>query len=261
MAMIGMSLGGSAVAASSVPYKDSNASGFVGLCDKTKHPITSGSIYDKPFVWTAVSSTPAPKGYEHGKATLIAYQPRKDVDPGQWSGRQLTSSSSFTNPAHPMSQATNGDDPLVFFTGAFPPRWDGLIELRLYFSGPDVAPHQAPYPATNIRVTGERWSVVSSGSAACNAGTATSIETVTLPKSKLASPAPVKVNGVAKGTNGAAGAQPTTRSEAVNVATGLSNHGSSDTGGVTIGLLSVAVLGVGTGGFYLWRRKRSGVES
>jgi len=244
--------GAPAVAASSVPFNDVNASGYIGLCDKDRHPVTSGSVYDQPFVWTAVSSAPAPKGYARGKAVLVAFQPRKDVDPGEWSGRQLTASSTFTNPKHPMSQATYADDPLLFFVQAFPPKWDGLVQLRMYFSAPDTMPHRAPYPATTIRITGDRWTLVSGGTAACAAGKATSIESRSLPKSALASPQPLKV-----GTS-APGASVVTPAAAL----GSGDRASAAGGGadlVTVGLVALPVLGGGAGGLVFWRRRRSPV--
>jgi hypothetical protein len=256
--MIVLSVAGPVIASSKLPYIDSNASGYIGFCDKNKHQVTSGSIYDQPFVWTAVSSTPAPSGYEHGKAVLIAYQPRREVNPGEWSGRQLTAASSFTNRAHPMAQATYADDPLLFFVQAFPPRWDGLIQLRMYYGAPNMGVHRMPYPATSIRITGDRWSVVSGGTVPCNAGKAVSDETRTLPSKLLASPAPLKVSGVARGSVSAS-PKPSSTGGVQNVASGRPNGVGASV--VTAGLIGVAVLGGGGGGFYLWRRRRAVVDT
>jgi hypothetical protein len=251
-AVMAVSIGLPAVAAS-LPYTDPDAKGFVAFCDKNRHPVSSGSLYDQPFVWTAVSSTPAPKGYQDGKAILVAFQPREGVPPGQWSGRQLTASSTFTNPAHPMSQATYADDPLLFFTQAFPPKWEGLVQLRMYFSASESAVFRAPYPATTIRVTGDRWSVVSGGTVACNVGTATSIASKTLPKSALASPAPLTVAGST--------AQPTSGSRVQSVAKRGSIGGLSGADAVRVGLIAVALIGGIAGGFRFWRRRRSTVNT
>ena len=56
-------------------------------------------------------------------------------------GDQLTDQSSFSNRAHPMAQATYADVPLYGDDHAFPPYWDGLFELRMYFSGPNKVVH------------------------------------------------------------------------------------------------------------------------
>ena len=169
-----------------VPFKDPNASGFIGLCDRAGNPMKSGSLQDVPFVWTAVSSTPAPPGYEHGKATLYAMQPRQHADPSQWWGRQITSSSSFTNPAHPMVQSTNVDSPLLWFVQAYPNQWAGLVQLRIYYSGINLPVEYSTYPSTVLRVNGNTWSVVSGGAVACNVGKATSAESQLLSPSQLA---------------------------------------------------------------------------
>src|SRR5262249_53547260 len=94
-------------AADTAPFKDPNAVGVIGFCNKNRQLITSGSIYDRPFVATVVSSAPAPQGYEHGRATLYAFQPRVNSEPAFWSGKALGASSIFSNPKHPMSKLTN----------------------------------------------------------------------------------------------------------------------------------------------------------
>lgn len=253
-AMASLALGVPAIAQGALPYTDAHAHGYIGFCDKNKHQITSGTLTDQPFVWTAVSSTSAPSAYEHGKAVLLAFQPRKEVDPGEWSGRQMTAASSFTNAKHPMSQATNADDPLLFFTQAFPPKWDGLVELRLYFGAPNTPVHQIPYPATSIRVAGDRWSVVSGGAVDCNSGKATSDEVKALPSSALVSPAPLKVAG----SKGSSGPSPSASSSGTqNLAARASDAGGVGSGVVVIGLIVIAVLGGGGGGLYVLRRRRA----
>jgi hypothetical protein len=250
------------IAATSLPFQDRSANGYIGLCDRQGHAITSGSIYDQPFVWTAVSSTPTYKGYEKGKAVLLAYQPRKDVDPGEWSGRQLTAASSFTNPKHPMAQATNADDPLLFFLQSFPPRWDGLVQLRMHYGAPDSPTLQNPYPATVIRVTGERWTVVSGGKADCGAGSAVSDETKNLPKVALAAVPTLKVNGVVKGSQATSSPAPSASSNTQDVASGISNTGGGSAFSVVaVALAGIAVIGGGLAGLYVWRRRRSPIET
>src|SRR3954463_5459584 len=86
-------------AGASVPFTDPNAVGALGFCDRSGHEVTAGKIGDAPLAWTAVSSAAAPAGYAapKGRAGLFAYQPIKDVDPGDWSGKQFTAASQFTN--------------------------------------------------------------------------------------------------------------------------------------------------------------------
>jgi hypothetical protein len=247
-----LSAGGSAAAADSVPFRDSNAKGSLGLCDKNKQPITSGSVYDQPFVWTAVSSAAAPKGYTRGKSILTAFQPRQGVEPGLWSGQQLTASSSFTNPRHPMAQSTNADEPLISFVQAFPPKWEGLIQLRMYFSASDSTVHREPYPATVIRITGDRWSVVSGSRGDCKAGKATSLESQTLPKSALASQPPVVVAGSPRPTVSSS-TQANERKLAASTSDG------AGAGPVAVVLVALAAAG-GVVGLLVLRRSRSGVK-
>jgi hypothetical protein len=271
--------------ASSLPFTDPNANGFIGLCTRSGQPITSGSLTATPFIWTAVSSTPAPDGYNEGKAVLVAYQPRQNVDPGEWSGTQLTASSTFTNAAHPMAQATVADSPLLYFTQAYPPRWDGLIELRMYFSGVNLPVYTTPYPATVIKVHGDRWSVVSGGPQAdCTAGHATSIETQFLPASRFTTVPSVATNNTSRaapstsyppsgntssasshstsaspsGAAAASGSNPAGISAAASGSGGGGPSGSSIAGAVAGG---VALVVAGSAGVYFWRRRKSAAKA
>jgi len=180
-----------ATAADQLPFNDTNINGSITFCDRSNKPVTSGKLTDIPFVWKAVSSVAAPKAWTgpFGKATLIAFQPRENIDPLQWSGKQMTASAHYSNPAFPMAQATNADPALVDFT-AIAPLWQGLVEVRMYFSNPDVQVHAAPYPATVIRVAGDSWSAVTPGTASCDVGTAVSSATVLLAPSAIPSASP-----------------------------------------------------------------------
>lgn len=168
----------------SVPYTDSNAVGSIGLCDQQGHQISSGSVTTRPFAWRAVSNEPAPAPYNNAErtATLVVFQPQQALPAGDWSGMQMTSSSSYTNPANPMAAATGADQSLADVIAQYPPKWDGFLELRLYLS---TANEQADnvYPALNIRVTGNTWQAVGGSSVNCTSGTAESIESALLPQS------------------------------------------------------------------------------
>lgn len=199
-----------AASAGPVPFSDPNAVGYIGLCDQNGHQVRSGDIGAAPFAVKAVSSVPAPSTYgvAGGNAVLNVYQPRKDVDPGDWSGKQMTAGSTYTNATYPMTQGTGRDPALVDFVSVFPPKWDGLVQLRMYFSAPNRPAHSRPYPATVLRVSGNRWTEVGGGDVRCNAGKATSFETVALPSKALASPSARSTPGasVKNGSKSGAGA-------------------------------------------------------
>ena len=176
--------GGSAVhAAGAVPWTDTAVTGSIGLCDRSGHPVESGSVDTTPFVARAVSSVPAAPPYNKpGRtATLYAFQPRPGVAPGEWSGDMLTASTRYSNPAHPMTEATGADLSLAGFISEFPPDWDGLLQLRMYLSAPDEPAQSLSYASTTIKVNGSTWSVVSGGTGPCTAGTAESLESIVLP--------------------------------------------------------------------------------
>jgi hypothetical protein len=157
-----------------LPYNDSNVRGYIGLCDKVGKPIRQGRVGDVPFVWKAVSSSPAPPPFDGYKktATLYAYVPKPGYPPESWIGEQITESTFYTNPAHPMVQASEADGPVLknLITGAT--LWNGLVQLRLFWSVPGEGAHTATYPATDIQVKGDRWTVVRGGDVACNSGSA-----------------------------------------------------------------------------------------
>lgn len=181
----GIAFAKSATAAgTSVPYTDPNAVGSIGLCDQQGHQISSGSVTTQPFAWRAVSNEPAPAPYNNAErtATLVVFQPQQALPAGDWSGMQMTSSSSYTNPANPMAAATAADQSLADVIAQYPPKWDGFLELRLYLS---TANEQADnvYPVLNIQVTGNTWQAVGGSSVNCTSGTAESIESALLPQS------------------------------------------------------------------------------
>lgn len=175
-------LAGSAVA-SSAPFSDPSAVGFIGLCDRTGHQIESGSIFTTPFAWRAVSSKPAPAPYDNAwrTAILLAFQPRQGLAPGEWSGDELTASSRYSNPLHPMVAATNGDDSLEDFMQEYAPEWNGFFELRIYLGTENAEPYSLHYPVLDVEVVGHSWYAVGGGPVNCRSGRAVSLETVVLP--------------------------------------------------------------------------------
>jgi hypothetical protein len=161
-----------AFAASGLPYADQYAHGSIGLCDKAGNNITHGSVYDKPFAWRAVSSISAPAAYggPGRKATLYAYQPRKGVDPANWSGQQLGAASAYSSTTVPVAQQTDRDPALSDYLNNYPPQWDKLVELRVYFGALNTPVSTSAYPAADIRIVGTTWTLLNGAKVDCNAG-------------------------------------------------------------------------------------------
>lgn len=160
-----------------VPFTDARSSGTLTLCGTDGKPVTSGSTDHQPFVARAVGATAVTNQPAGSRATLYAFQPREGAESEEWSGQLLTAASTYTNPKHPMAQATSADIALGDFLVAFPPRWDGLIQLRLYRTsgGAGIA---ATYDTADIKIDGSTWKVVGTpGPSPCSDGDATSDET------------------------------------------------------------------------------------
>ncbi len=193
-----------------VPYSDPNAVGYIGLCNQAGKQITSGSINTVPFAWRAVSSVAAPPPYNNDwrTAILIAYQPIEGIPAGEWSGDELTASARYTNPEHPMAAATGGDDSLADFLQEYHPRWDGFLQLRMYLGTKDAAVYSLHYPELAIQVTGDAWHAVGGGTVNCHSGTAESIESILLPKSKTTVPTTTSPGSATGGTKAASGSGP-----------------------------------------------------
>ena len=279
--------GAASAGGSSIPFRDENQAGTLTLCNPQGQEMTSGSIQAQPFAWKVVSSTPAPSGYK--KSILYIYQPLPYVDPGHWTGDQMTDTSLFSNPAHPVVQATYIDESLYPEVHRLPPRWEGLYELRMYFSSPDLQGYTSPYPAAVIQVSGNGWKLLTPTSVACNAGTGTSEEVTFEPQSVLDTPHPLIVDpkpadvgpggrinlgsngrpaivppeipvdrgGLAKGSpTTTTGRGPLTRSALAGTGSGSSGHGGD---GWTIGLAvaGASVLLGGAGALVVRRRLRT----
>lgn len=254
--------GAPALAAPAVPYSDPAVTGSIGLCDVHGNPVLSGHVTDKPFVWLAVGSSAAGSRYGAPGRTafLAAYQPRQGVAPGDWNGFQLAAASRYSNPDHPMSQATPGSSTLRDFLGRYPAGWDGLVQLRLILSGPELSTRTSSYDATDIRVTGGTWQVVRGGKAPCRSGTAVSTATLLhLPGSQgtpapgaVASPPPVHAAPVAQQVRPSAG--PT---DTAGATTPTASSSEARSGGFGTGLLAGLALAVLFGGGLLVARRRA----
>jgi hypothetical protein len=171
---------GPAAAAPGVPYTDSSADGYLGICNQQAQQITSGSIDSAPFAWEAVSSVAAPSAVSGSgrTATLYAYQPIQGEEAGDWSGEQITGTSQYTNPSYPMAVSTARDFSLSQFLDTFAPKWDGFIELRMFLGAPGVEPQVLSYPALSLYISGDTWQAVGGGSVDCTAGQARSDEVI-----------------------------------------------------------------------------------
>jgi hypothetical protein len=169
---------GPAMAGSSLPYNDTNAVGSIGLCDQHGNAVTKGNVDTKPFIWKAVDETPAKAPYNTAgaSATLYAFQPRKGVDPTGWNGAQLSGSSRYSTPAHPTAVMTGLDRSLSAYLANFSVQWDGLLQLRIFLGAPNHSIYNQTYDATNIKVTGNTWTVVGGAKVSCTAGASVSNE-------------------------------------------------------------------------------------
>jgi hypothetical protein len=257
-------------ATTAVPFQDPDAVGVIGFCNQAGQPVTQGNIATTPFVWRAVSSQAAEAPYNGPghSAILYAYQPRQGVDPGQWSGEELTAAATYSDPAHPMAAATDRDESLQDFVQDFPPTWDGLVQVRMYLGASNQTIDSLSYPATVLQVTGSTWHVVSGGSVSCQSGKAVSIETILLPKSKSTPKSHASGTPTAHSSAGTgASSTPTgTRSPAAGGVAGggsgthlTANSSAASSGSNTstvVGVLITALVLLSASGFVVSRRRQ-----
>jgi hypothetical protein len=239
-----------AATTSKVPFTDPNVDGWLTFCSRSNQPVRSGSIDTAPFAWKTISSSAPPAGYQKssGRVTLYAYQPIQYVDPGDWSGSELTGASAFSSPEHPVVQATNVDQPLLGFTQAYPLHWDGLVEIRMMYTAVNEPEIQMPYAAAVLRVTGSKWSLVKGGEASCSQGKGLSMETVLLPKKDLEAHPSASPSGSAGGAGGSTGSGGSSSGGKSSSADGsAANLAANGTSGMSAG----ALAGVGVGALVL----------
>jgi hypothetical protein len=258
---------GAALASDAVPYKDPGASGTVTLCNKDLQPITDGNVNDLPFIWRAVGSeeAPAPYNNENRRAVLSAAQPRKGVDPTYWTTFLLANASTYKDVAHPMSQFTGANYPLSVYLKAYPPQWDGFVQLRLSYTTFN-APESTAYAAVNIQVQGDTWHAVDAGTSDCGSvGDATSTSTL-LPgfkqqvkkvQKQFASKAPTSSSPSAQSSSSPKPSS-STSSDAAGPTSPSSSTGSTDNGPsrawVSLAVLA-ALAAAGGAAAWVWRRQ------
>jgi hypothetical protein len=254
-----------AFASSGLPYTDQYAHGSIGLCDKAGNNITHGSVYDKPFVWRAVSSITAPAAYggPGRKATLYAYQPRKNVDPANWSGQQLGAASAYSSMTVPVAQQTVRDPALSDYLNNYPPQWDKLVELRIYFGALNTPVSTSTYPVADIRITGTTWTLLNGAKVDCNAGGIVISAEAAIPSDNtvgLQPPQPLS-ELAAKAVGAPAPPQSGSPSAGAVALAGSESPSSgthSDATLIAVMAVTVVVAGTVVGGWF-WRRSHSRV--
>ena len=244
-----------------VPYVDARATGTITLCDQLGNRITTGRVTDAPFAWKLIGSTAPIYPYDQpGRtATLFAYQPRQGVDPPQWSGVQLTGSSRYTSVRAPTAVSTPRDPALTQFTLAYPPKWQGLVQLRLFLGGPGLPIQSLKYDTADLRVSGNTWTVVRGGSLPCSTGAARSDEDVLLAPVKTPTPSsratvsqpPVSSKGPTAGTTPASAAAAGSQAPTISV------DPASSSSPRTLVLLAAGLLAAGlvAVGFFVGRSR------
>jgi hypothetical protein len=255
-----------------VPFTDPNIDGWLTFCNRNDQPVTSGSLYATPFAWKTISSAPPPPGYRNskGRAALYGYQPLQYVNPGDWAGYELTGASSFSNPDHPVAQATNADLPLIGFTESYPLHWDGFAEIRMMWTSVNQAQLQSPYAAAIVRVTGNTWTLVEGGGGSCSQSTGRSDEVRALASKKLAKPetaVPVANSSASArraSTNPPVGSAASSPSSARSAGVGSAKLAAKDSstgmsGGALAGIAvgALALIWAAIGAIAFWRRRRT----
>jgi len=265
---------GTATAAVVLPYTDTNATGGITLCDAHGQTIMRGPVGGSlAAAVVGGSAAVAPFNGDHRSAILTAYQPRKGIDPGNWSGQLLTGASLYTNPKNPMVEILPRDTSLEGFITAYPARWDGLVQLRVYLKAPNQGAKQDTYAATTLKVTGSTWQQVGAVAGdVCKTGTAKSIARILgLPTAAPSvEPSSSRSPGrAAASSSSRPGAKPSTSTPSVHpgraassaaqvdsAKANLAGASTANTSGPLAWLLSVGVLATSVMLWWFWNRRR-----
>ena len=153
-----------------VPYDDPQSAGLLTLCSEDGKAVTEGTVDDRPFADVVLGETTLPAEMDPAGvvATLFAYQPRKGIEAGEFSGGPLTAAGEFADPAQPAVRVTGDSWSVGDFVTAFPATDDGYVQLRLYLGTPGAGTlSENPYDTADLRVDGDRWELVRGGTASC----------------------------------------------------------------------------------------------
>jgi hypothetical protein len=168
-------LAGTASAAGSPPWEPVGSPDVGGLTfyNAAGQQITGGNLTDAPLAAYIEGSTVLRAG--DTSATLYGATPVYPNPAGQWSGEQLSGSTTYPNASAPAPLKTSSlpvvtgspsDESLATYIGDFPNNdtsptdgYAGIYVLRL-FTGSSGNPTTSTYDAADIQVTGSTWSVV-----------------------------------------------------------------------------------------------------
>ena len=266
---------GAATAATSAPFSDPNAVGYLGLCNSSGQQITSGNINTTPFVWRAVSSEAAARAVQQ---RLADGDPARLPAPQRPRRRRVERQrADCLQPVlEPGPPDGAGDRRRRLARGlplGLPPGLGRLHPAADVPRDPGAQVYSLHYPALDLQITGDTWHAVGGGPVDCTAGKAVSIESIVLPKSDTST------TTTAPGGHGAAGGTSTSTTtsgstEPSGTGTGASHpaptgDGSKAAAGVTgsttsgssdhlplVLLAAALVLLVGGGAYLLGRRRR-----
>jgi hypothetical protein len=170
-------LAGSVHAAAPPPWEpDASSVGDLTFYNAAGAKITGGSTSDSPLAAYVEGSSALRSG--DTKATLFGYLPVKGEQPTQWTGDQLSDSTTYPNSAapSPLKTATlpvvtgaDGDLTVAQLASGLPnldTSSDGyahIYQLRLVTSKPQEGV-STTYDSADIEITGTTWSVVYSQS-------------------------------------------------------------------------------------------------
>ena len=232
--------GSAAHAAYTVPYTDPQSVGFIVLYDKAGNAVKGGNVKDHPFAWKAVASQKALVPYDGNgrQATLYLYTPHEGRPSTQWSGDNVTAGTGYPDPAHPTTEASTKDYSLQDYLDEFPPKWDGLVQLRMFLGIPGMPVLTTRYSTTDIKVSGQTWSVVGGGPGAGPGG-------ANIPGTGGAAGAAGAAGAGGSGTGGGAGSVDSNPLAAI-----LPDIGTPG----SLVIAALAVIGLVLVGF-LWRRR------
>lgn len=153
-----------------VPYDDAASSGLLTLCDTKGHAVTGGKVTDKPLAPIVLGETPLDSSVPSGVqaiGTLYGYQPREGVEPLEFSGAPIGGPVAFARHAEPATRVVKDGYSLAAFTSIYPAQLDGYVQLRLITSADGYGAFTSSYDTADLKIDGDRWSVVRGGHASC----------------------------------------------------------------------------------------------